>query len=146
MGAHLSPGGAAPAGGVLPPAELTLDDDEGRGVDAVDAVGRKARVLPAVLLHDILDVQAAGGRDAHARVHRHGRPVPFRPGDLGRGVARGAALQRDALPDQHLRVLGLDHKSGPGCPREAQVLSYFPPREQGSVCVSFPCATLSADL
>lgn len=104
---------------------LTLDDDKGRGVDAADAVGREARVLPTVLLSHVLNVKAARGSDANTRVDRHRGLVPSRPGDLGQGVAGGAALQGDTLPDQHLCVLRLDYKSGSSCDNETQVRSYF---------------------
>lgn len=108
---------------------LTLDDDEGRGVDAVHGVGGKAGVLPAVLLLHVLDIEAAGRGDAHPRVCGHGAAVAPGPGDLRRGVARGAALQGHTLPDQHFCVLGLDYKRRASC-RGRQVRNQHPPAKQ----------------
>ena len=107
-------------------AGLTLDDDERRRVDAVHRVGGEAGVLPAVLLLHVLDVEAAGRGDAHPRVRGHGAAVAPGPGDLRRGVARGAALQSHTLPDQHLCVLGLDDKCWASC-RGRQMCNQHPP-------------------
>lgn len=93
----------------------TLDDDERSGMDAVNAVGRRARILSAVLLDDVLYVKPARRCDVHSRVDGQGCAVTSRPGDSRRGVACGAALQRDALPNQHLCILWLDYKSGSSC-------------------------------
>ena len=124
-------GGARPlrgrqGGGAPAPAGLTLDDDERRRVDAVHRVGGEAGVLPAVLLLHVLDVEAAGRGDAHPRVCGHGAAVAPGPGDLRRGVARGAALQSHTLPDQHLCVLGLDDKRRASC-RGRQICNQHPP-------------------
>lgn len=97
---------------------LTLDDDESRGVDAVHGVGGEAGVLATILPFHVLDVEAAGRRDAHPRVSGHGGPVASGPGDPWRGMACGAALQGHTFPHQHLRVLGLDYKSGTSCHRK----------------------------
>ena len=112
-------GGSARAG-------LTLDDDERSRVDAVHRVGGEAGVLPAVLLLHVLDVEAAGRGDAHPRVRGHGAAVAPGPGDLRRGVARGAAFQGHTLPDQHLCVLGLDNKRWASC-RGRQIWNQHPP-------------------
>ena len=126
-----SPGGARGAPGTpgrrgSARAGLTLDDDERRRVDAVHRVGGEAGVLPAVLLLHVLDVEAAGRGDAHPRVRGHGAAVAPGPGDLRRGVARGAALQSHTLPDQHLCVLGLDDKCWASC-RGRQMCNQHPP-------------------
>ena len=107
-------------------AGLTLDDDERSRVDAVHRVGGEAGVLPAVLLLHVLDVEAAGRGDAHPRVRGHGAAVAPGPGDLRRGVARGAAFQGHTLPDQHLCVLGLDNKRWASC-RGRQIWNQHPP-------------------
>ena len=103
-----------------------MDDDERSRVDAVHRVGGEAGVLPAVLLLHVLDVEAAGRGDAHPRVRGHGAAVAPGPGDLRRGVARGAAFQGHTLPDQHLCVLGLDNKRWASC-RGRQIWNQHPP-------------------
>jgi hypothetical protein len=97
---------------------LTLHNDEGGSVDAVHTVGRKAGVLPAVALDDVLDVEATRGGDIHPRVYWQGRPVTSCPGDLWQRMACGTTLQGDTLAHQHLCVLRLDYKSGSGCHRQ----------------------------
>lgn len=94
---------------------LTLYNDEGRGMDAVHAVGCKARVLAAIALGDVLYIQSSRGSDIHSRVNRQGCPVTSRPRDLRQRVPCGTALQSDTLTHQYLCVLRLDYKSGSGC-------------------------------
>lgn len=91
----------------------TLHDDVRRGVDGVHVVGGEAGVLAAVGLLHVLDVQPSGRGDVDAGVAGQRRAVPFGPGDPGLRLARGAAFQGHALSHQHLRVLGLDDKTGP---------------------------------
>lgn len=82
-------------------------------MDGVHLVAGEAGVLPAVGLVDVLDVEAAGGGDVDAVVRGQGRAVPAGPGDAGLGLTGGAALEGHALAHQHLRVLRLDHETGP---------------------------------
>lgn len=92
---------------------LTLYDDIGGGVDRVHVVGGEAGVLSSVGLPHVLNIQPAGGGDVDAGVVGEGAAVPFGPGHPGLRLTRGAALQGHALPNQHLCVLWLNHKTGP---------------------------------
>lgn len=103
---------------------LTLNDDKCRGVNSLNVIGCKARVLATVLLHDILYVEAPRMSDADAGVIGHRCAVPFRPGNSWQRVACGTALESDTFPNQHFRVLGLDDKSWPGCGMK-QILGSF---------------------
>lgn len=104
---------------------LTLDNDEGCGMDTVHTVGGKARVLAAVALGDVLYVQSSGGSDIHSRVNRQGCPVTSCPGDLRQRVARGTALQSDTLTHKYLCVLRLDYKSGSGCHKQKFPINFL---------------------
>lgn len=90
-----------------------------RSVYGINIIGGEARVLSSISLLHVLDVEPSGGGDGDAGVVGQGRPVTLRPGHPRLRLARGAALQGHALPHQDLRVLGLDHKTGP-CWRSRQ--------------------------
>lgn len=82
-------------------------------MDSVDIIGCETGIFSSVGLHHVLNIQSTRGGDVDARVCGQGAAIPFGPGNSGLWLACGAALQGHALSHQHLRVLGLNHKTWP---------------------------------
>lgn len=91
----------------------TLYNDISCGMYGIDVVGGKTGILSPISLDHLLDIKPSRRGDVDASVVGQGCPVALCPGDSGLRLACGAALQGNALSHQHLRVLGLDHKTWP---------------------------------
>lgn len=80
----------------------------------INIIGGKTGVLSSISLYYILDKKASRRGDVDASIVGQGCPITLCPGDPGLWLACGAALQGHTLSNQHLSVLGLDHKTWPG--------------------------------
>lgn len=96
-------------------ADLTLHDDVRSGVNGVHVVAGEAGVLAPVSLVNVLDVEPPRGGDVDAGIAGQWAAVSSGPRHPRVRLTCSAALESHALSNQHLRVLGLDHKTGPSC-------------------------------
>lgn len=88
-------------------------------MDVIYAVSCKTGVLSTVLLLYILYIKSSWGSYGDARVIWQRGSVAFGPGDPWLRVPGRAALQGNALSNQHFGVLWVNHKTWPGCEKTA---------------------------